>query len=74
MLIFQKQIFFTPEVLEDAYVEMDIALPKDGEGSEFSKVKKRLWDSNGIPIGRQHESPMLDTRVYEVEYLDVHEK
>jgi hypothetical protein len=31
---------FTPEVLEDTYLNMEIALPCDGEGPEFAKVTK----------------------------------
>jgi hypothetical protein len=63
---------FTPEVLEDTYVNMEIALPRDGEGPEFARVTKRLRDANGIPIGTANDNPILDTRVYEVEYLDGH--
>ena len=48
---------FTPEVLEVTYVNMEIALPRDGKGSEFYKVTKILRDENGIPIGRSHENP-----------------
>ena len=33
-------------------------------------MKKCLWDAIGIPIGRAHYNPILDTIVYEVEYLD----
>ena len=51
---------------------MEIALSIDGEGPNFAKLTKLLRDANGIPIGRHHENPMLDTRVYEVEYLDGH--
>ena len=29
---------------------------------------------NGIPIGRHHDNPILDTRFYEVECLDVHKE
>ena len=50
---------FTPEVLEDTYVDMEIEIPRDGEGPDFAKVKKRLRDSNVIPIVRQYENPML---------------
>ena len=67
-----KAYGFTPEVLEDTYTDMEIAFPRDGEGPEFNKVKKRLRDANGIPIGRHHDNPMLDTRVYEFQDLDVH--
>ena len=55
---------FTPEVLEDTYVYMKIALPRYEEVTNFSRVKKRLRYSNGIPIGRQHDNSILDTIVY----------
>ena len=53
-------------------MDIDISLPRDGEGPEFSEVTERLWDENIIPIGRQHENTMLGTRFYEIEYLDGH--
>ena len=63
---------FTPEVLEDTYINVEIALPRDGDGIEFARVTKRLRDANGIPIGTAHDNLLLDTRIYEVEYLDCH--
>ena len=63
---------YTPEVLDDTYVNMEIALPRDGEGPEFAKVTKRLRDANGLPIGTANDNPILDTRLYEVQYLDGH--
>jgi len=63
---------FTPEVLDDTYLNMELALPRDDEGPEFAKVTKRLRDANGIPIGTANDNPILDTRVYEVEYMDGH--
>ena len=64
---------FTPEVFNDTYLNMDMALPR-GYGSEpaFARVKKRLRDANGLPIGTSNENPILDSRVYEVDYQDVH--
>ena len=62
----------TPDVLDDTYLNMELALPRDGDGPEFAKVTKRLRDANGLPIGVAHENPILDTRLYEVEYLDGH--
>ena len=64
--------YFTPYMLEETYVDMEIEFPKYGEGPNFAKVRKRMRDANGIPIGRHHDNPMLGPRVYEVEYLDVH--
>ena len=63
---------FTPEVLQDTYLNMELALPRDGEGPEFARVTKRLRDKDGLPIGTANDSPILDTRLYEVEYLDGH--
>ena len=63
---------FTPDVLEDTYLNMELALPRDEQGSEFAKVTKRLRDANGLPIGTANDNPILDTRLYEVEYSDTH--
>ena len=49
---------------------MEVALPRDGECPELSKVIKRLQDKNGIPIGTANDNPILDTCIYEVEYQD----
>ena len=49
---------------------MEIALPRDDEGPQFARVTKRLRDANGIPIGTANDNPILDTRLFEVEYLD----
>ena len=54
------------------YLNMKLALPKDGESVLFTKVTKRLRDANGLPIGVAHDNPMLDTRIYEIEYHDSH--
>jgi hypothetical protein len=51
---------------------MELAIPRDGEGPEFARVKKRLKDGDGMPVGRADNNPMLDTRVLEVEYHDGH--
>ena len=45
---------------------------RDIEGPDFACVIKRLKDTNGLPIGTANENPILDTRVYEVEYIDGH--
>ena len=62
----------TPEVLDDTYLNMEISLPRDSDGPEFARVAKRLRDANGIPIGTANDNPILDSRLYEVEYLDGH--
>ena len=49
---------------------MELALPKDNEGPGLAKVKKRRNDKDGLPIGTANENPILDTRMYEVEFQD----
>ena len=61
---------YTPEVLEDTYLNVEIAMPRDGDGPSYGRVIKRLRDANGIPIGTANDNPILDSRVYEVEYQD----
>ena len=53
-------------------MNMEVALPRDTEGPDFARVTKRLKDANDLPIGTDNENPILDTRVYEVEYVDGH--
>jgi hypothetical protein len=38
----------------------------------YARVVKRLRDSDGNPIGVADNSPILDTRAYEVEWHDGH--
>ena len=63
---------FTPDVFDDTYLNMELAVPRDGDGPEFAKVTRRLRDKDGLPIGRANNNPILDTRMYEVEYPDGH--
>jgi hypothetical protein len=63
---------FTPDMLDDMYINMELALPRDGDGPEFARVTKHLRDANRIPIGVANENPILDTHIYEVEYVDGH--
>ena len=59
---------FTPEVFDDTYMNMKLSIPREGGETTFTHVTKRLKDANGLPIGTSHDNPLLDTRVYEVEY------
>ena len=45
-------------------------MPRDGDGPEFARVTKRMKDTHGLPIGTANSNPILDTRMYEVEYQD----
>ena len=62
---------FTLEVMGDTYVNMELALPQgDTLEAQYARATKRLRDANGIPIGTAHDNPILNTRMYEVKFMD----
>ena len=62
--------YFTPDTY-DTYLDMELALPQgDSLEPRMARVAKRLKDANRMPIGTADDNPLLDTRMYEVEYLD----
>jgi hypothetical protein len=63
---------FIPDVFHGAYLNMELAIPRDSDGPEFAQVTKHLKDKDGLPIGRANNNPILDTRMYKVEYPDGH--
>ena len=63
---------FSPDVFDDTYLNMELALPRSGGEIEFAKVTKRLRDKDGLPIGTANDNPILDTRIYDMEIPDGH--
>ena len=61
---------FTPDSFDDTYLHMELALPREGGDVQFGRVVKRLRDRDGLPIGTAHDNPILDSRMYEVEFQD----
>ena len=62
---------FTPDIFNDRYLNTELALPHRDEATpQYAKVTKRLRDINGIPIGTAENNPILDTRMYKVEFMD----
>ena len=49
---------------------MALALDSHNNGPEFVRFNKRLKVKIGRPIGIAADNPILDTRMYEVEYVD----
>ena len=47
---------------------MELALDRHDDGPEFARVNNRLKDKDGRPIGIAAENPILDIRMYGVEY------
>ena len=61
---------FTPDVY-DKYLNMELAITQgDSLEPRMARVTKRLKDANSLPIGLANENPILDTRMYEAQYLD----
>ena len=53
------------------YLNMELAISQgDSLEPRLPRVTKRLKDANGLPIELANENPILDTRMYEVQYLD----
>ena len=50
--------------MELAFLQGDSLEPR------LAKVTKQLKDANGIPIGMANQNPLLDTRMYKVEFAD----
>ena len=59
-------------MFDGTYLITELEIPRDGDGTDFDKVTKRLRDKNGLTIGRAHNNPILGTIMYEVEYKDGH--
>ena len=62
---------FRPDTYDDRYLNMELAVPRgDNPNPQYAKVMKRLRDADSIPIGMANENPILDSRMYKVEYQD----
>ena len=59
---------YTPEAY-DQYLTAKVLLPHGGESARATVVA-RAKDADGVPIGRRNPNPLLDTRLYQVEYDD----
>ena len=62
---------FTRDNYDDRYLNMELAVPwGDNPNPQYARVTKRLRDANGVPIRMANENPILDSRMYEVDYQD----
>ncbi len=63
----------SPGIADEQMLSMELALPKPGEDDlKLARVKRRKRDHDGQPIGVAHKNPILDTRVFDVEFEDGH--
>ena len=59
------------EVMKDQFLNMEVGLPRGPDGSLIrAKVKKHALDEAGNPIGKYHNNPLLDSRLYHVEFAN----
>ena len=66
-----KDLDETLESNEGQYVNMEVGLPRGEDGElERATVKKRVVDVEAKPVGKPHSNPLIDSTLYEVEYLD----
>ena len=54
----------------DPYLYMELGLHRGEEGIHHARVKRRAVDDEGRPLGIANNNPLLDSRQYEVQYLD----
>ena len=55
----------------DAYLTMEVGI-RHGPDDEIqqARVKHCAVDSEGNPVGTENKNPLLNTRAYELEYMD----
>ena len=46
---------------------MELAIPRQNDGPEYSRVTKRFKDATGAPIAVANDNPLMDMHLYEVE-------
>ncbi|GFH50586.1 hypothetical protein CTEN210_07062 [Chaetoceros tenuissimus] len=54
----------------DNYINSEVIMPDKDGTAVLTKVKGRKRDATGYPVGEANENPILDTRVYELEFPD----
>ena len=66
--VMPKADSYTPEEM-DEYISAELLLPHGGDLSH-AKVIGRKRDRDGKPVGTRNPNPILDSRLYEVEFPD----
>lgn len=67
--VVEADVEFDPDAF-DHYLNAEVAIDRGSEYPQLARVRKRLKDHRGYPIGTAHSNPILDTRMYEVEFMD----
>ena len=64
----QDADMYTPDAMEQ-YLNAELLLPH-GDSMQRARVLRRHRDEDGYLTGTPHENPILDSRLYEVEFPD----
>ncbi len=56
----------------DKYIGAQVLLPGPDGVEILCKVKSRKRDAQGVPVGQSHSNPILDSRIFNVEFPDGH--
>ena len=54
----------------DEFINAKIYLPHHGDRNEIARVLGRKRNSDRLYIGRKHNNPILDSRIFTVEFPD----
>ena len=54
----------------DWFLDAEVLLPQDGEHMQTARVIGRSLDKDGHPVGIYNANPILNTRIYDVEFPD----
>lgn len=54
----------------DLYLNAEVLLPHDGEYLQAARVIGQSKDEDGMPVGLYNANPILNTRVYDLEFPD----
>ena len=58
-------------VPSDSYFNMELGFSRVSDnGLIHAVVKRRNIDDDGKPTGTKHSNPLIDTRAYEIEFID----
>ena len=52
----------------DEYINAEVIMPNKEGVPVLTKVKRRKRDSSGNPVGEANPNPILDTRIYELQF------
>ena len=56
----------------DQYLQIELVIDRGDKHPETTRVTKRLKNHRGNSIGTTNNNPIMDSRLYEIEFADGH--